>query len=198
MKRDLGGDPFERDPVPHLPSIPPWTRAFRNPVLEKIQDVLPLPLTILEIVVDYGFHSTICLRVQKDLDEGPWLHVLPEGEGRPFDDILELSLDLSDSLVTVLLAYQRFCFEFICHGLTRRNVRNKRALHVCEAQAWRARLFLTFDGVAENSEVELSLPHLHRQLGEALHSSMGVTWDQLQARLFVVNIKRRLNVRLSS
>ena len=190
MKRDLGGDPIERDPVPHLPSIPLWTRAFRNPVLEKIQDVLPLPLTILEIVVDYGFHSTICLRVQKDLDEGPWLHVLPEGQRRPFDDIiLELSLDLSDPLIKVILAYQRFCFEIV--GPDRR----RRA-----SQAWRARLFLTFDGVAEDSEVEVevSLPHSYRQLGEALYSSMGVTWDQLQASLFVVNIKRRLNVRLSS
>ena len=182
MKRDLGGDPFERDPVPHLPSIPLWTRAFRNPVLEKIQDVLPLPLTILEIVVDYGFHSTICLRVQKDLDEGPWLHVLPEGERRPFNDIiLELSLDLSDPLIKVILAYQRFCSEIV--GPDRR----RRA-----SQAWRARLFLTFDGVAENSEVELSLPQLYRQLGEALHE-MGVTWDQLRARLFVVNIKRKLS-----
>ena len=62
------------------------------------------------------------------------------------------------------------------------------------SQAWRARLFLTFDGVAENSEAELSLPHLHRQLGEALHSSMGVTWDQLRAPLLVVNIKRKLSV----
>ena len=182
MKRDLGGDPFERDPVPH-PSISPWTRAFKNPVLEKIQDVLPLPLTILEIVVDYGFHSTICLRVQKDLDEGPWLHVLPEGQRCPFDDIiLELSLDLSDPLIKVFLAYQRFCYEIV--GPDRR----RRA-----SQAWRARLFLTFDGVAENSEVELSLPHLNRQLGEALHG-MGVTWDQLRARLFVVNVKRKLSV----
>jgi hypothetical protein len=153
-------------------------------VLEKIQDVLPLPLTILEIVVDYGFHSTICLRVQKDLDEGPWLHVLPEGQRRPFDDIiLELSLDLSDPLIKVILAYQRFCSEIV--GPDRR----RRA-----SQAWRARLFLTFDGVAENSEVELSLLHLHRQLGEALHDEMGVTWDQLRARLFVVNIKRKLSV----
>ena len=186
MKRDLGGDPIDRDPVPQLPSIPQdWIRAFRNPLLEKIQDVLPLPLTILEIVVDYGFHSTICLRVQKDLDEGPWLHVLPEGQRRPFDDIiLELSLDLSDPLIKVILACQRFCFEIV--GPDRR----RRA-----SQAWRARLFLTFDGVAENSEVELSLPQLHRQLGEALHE-MGPTAGTSVRGEHQAKVKR--SVRLSS
>ena len=117
--------------------------------------------------------------LQKDLDKGPWLHVLPEGERRPFDDII---LELSDLLIKVFLAYQRFCYEIV--GPDRR----RRA-----SQAWRARLFLTFDGVAENSEVELSLPQLYRQLAEALHE-MGVTWDQLRARLFVVNIKRTLSV----
>ena len=89
----------------------------------------------------------------------------------PFPDII---LDMSDSLVEVIVGahgYQRF-------------------LKPCLPQRWRACLILSFDGVSENSEVELSLPNLHRQLGEVLHG-MGVTWNQLYARLqvFVVNVK---------
>ena len=159
-----------------------WIQSYRNPILEKIQNVLPFPSTILGIVVDYGFHTTIRLRHSTNLNE---FQLTTVTERPPVDDIiLELSDPLCDFVRVISrrtplkMAYQRFVKRIFKQWEGRNHV----------PQAWRSHYFLAFDGVAENSQVDLSLPNLHRQLGEALHG-MGVTWDQLQARVFVVNYK---------
>ena len=120
--------------------------AFTKDALEEIRAAHVLPCDILQTVVDYAFNNpTIHLRVQKDLDKWPFKHTRPEHR-LPFEDI---NLKLSDTLHDVMTAFQRI--KPVTSDL--RKVLQK--------------LVLTSDW--SDTELELSVPKLHLQTGEALH-----------------------------
>lgn len=172
-KQCQNGDPIQ----PAHPSAS-WNRAYSTAdkhgcdVLRAITAATVLPIALSELVLEYDFQYTIRLGVQKDLESWPWTQATPR-ERLPLTGI---DIRLSDTLSTVVVAYQGVlpCPRLMGIGV-------------------RPRMYLTFDGVPAHSEVELTLPNLHLQLGEALHG-MGVTWRQLQKCVYTVFVKLKYNV----
>ena len=163
-KRRYAGDAMEEM------SPTAWMRAFTKELLEEIQAAKVLPYDILRTVVNYAFKNpTIHLRVQKDLDKWPFKSSSPYYR-RPFEDI---NLKLSNTLLEFMAAYQRI---------------RPATPYPADPTQLLTKLFLTFDEELETLDLELTLPNLHLQIGEALHL-IGVTWKQLQERLCVVQLK---------
>ena len=166
------------DPIPHAHPNASWNRAYSTAdkhgrdVLRAIIAATVLPVAVSELVLEYDFQYTIRLGVQKDLDSWPWTQATPR-ERLPLTGI---DIRLSDTLSKVVVAYQGVlpCPRLMGIGV-------------------RPRMYLTFDGVPAPSEVELTLPNLHLQLGEALHG-MGVTWRELQECVYTVYVKLKYNV----
>jgi hypothetical protein len=161
---------------------PEWIKAYSRDVLERIKLAHVLPLRISEIVAEYGFNSGVILRVCRNLDKWPWCGEMPgnvlDRSNLPFPDI---TLDLSNTLANVVVAFQSM------HEMSDRTPNYFRLVLTkgIPRSTWPVVKNVDF---SRWNQVELSLPNLHRTLGEALHG-MGLTWGQLQASLCVVRAK---------
>ena len=165
-KRRHDGDAIE-------PHRRPWMLAFTKDVLEEIRAAHVLPRDILQTVADYAFDDiTIHLRVQKDLDSWPFKDARPEHRLPLVEDI---NLKLCDTLLDVMTAFERI------------GERDWLIARVPESHVLR-KLVLTSDSEGSHIELDMVLPKLHLQIGEALHS-IGVTSKQLQERFHVVRLK---------
>jgi hypothetical protein len=164
-KRRHDGDAIE-------PHRRPWMLAFTKDVLEEIRAAHVLPCDILQSVADYAFNNpTIHLQVQKDLDKWPFKTASAQ-EREPLQDI---NLKLCDTLLDVMTAFERI------------GERDWLIARVPESHVLR-KLVLTSDSEWSHIELDMVLPKLHLQIGEALHS-IGVTSKQLQERFHVVRLK---------
>ena len=169
MEQSRGGRKRRHDGGAIEPHRRPWMLAFTKHVLEEIRAAHVLPCDILQTVADYAFNNpTIHLQVQKDLDKWPFKYAAPQ-KREPLEDI---NLKLCDTLLDVMTAFER--------------IRDPLISSVPESQSLLRKLVLTSEW--SNIELDLLLPKLHLQIGEALHS-IGVTSKQLQERFHVVRLK---------
>jgi hypothetical protein len=154
-----------------------WIKAYHGLYareLEQIELAAILPHTLAETVAEYCLSSPVRVRIQHNLSQWPWLKLAAV-------PLVEINMELSDTLSTVVVAFQKLpTYRTPPSGSARLVLAQNIPLNGGK----------TIRGLdySEGNEVEFTMPNLNRQLGEALHG-MGVTWRQLHASQFVVHVR---------